>query len=100
MTDDWPPCDQCGGVRITGGDSCLAHAKPVERGVALKQFSASGDLDVRGVTISDALLKEIFDAAPHDAEGRRTFSAARFDKATFQGGARFGGAVFKSYVGF
>ena len=36
MSDDWPPCGQCGGARIAGGDSCLAHAKPGERCVCRK----------------------------------------------------------------
>ena len=37
------------------------------------------------MTISDALLKEIFDAAPHNADGSRKFSAAQFAGATFEG---------------
>jgi uncharacterized protein YjbI with pentapeptide repeats len=66
----------------------------------LKQFSVSGKLDARGVTISDALLKEIFDAAPHDADGHRTFSAIQFIGAKFEGDAGFAGATFKSDAGF
>jgi uncharacterized protein YjbI with pentapeptide repeats len=100
MSDDWPRCGQCGGIRIAGGDSCLAHANPGERAAAFKQFSESGELDVRGVTISDALLREILDAVPHDAGGRRTFSVARFDRATFEGDARFGEATFEGDASF
>ena len=74
MSGDWPPCDQCGGIRIAGGDRCLAHVGADERGATLKRFSESGDLDVRGVTISEALFREIAAAAPHDADGHRTFS--------------------------
>ena len=100
MSDDWPHCGQCGGIRIPGGDSCLAHAKPEERWAALKQFSKSGELDVRGVTIPDALLKEIFDTAPHNAEGHLTFSAIRFVRATFEGYAGFDGATFEGDAWF
>jgi len=99
MTDE-PPCGQCGGIRIAGGESCLAHAKPAERVVALKQFSKTGELDVRGVTISNALLTEIFDAAPHDADGRQTFSAARFGGANFEDDAEFDRAKFEGAAEF
>ena len=100
MSGDWPPCGQCGGIRIEGGDSCLAHAKPGERAAALTQFSESGELDVRGVTISKALLKEIFRAAPHDKDDHLAFSAARFDRSTFEGGAWFIGARFEDDASF
>ena len=100
MIDDWSRCGQCGGIRIAGGDSCLAHAEPGERAAALKRFSESGGLDVRGVTISNALLQEIFDAAPHNADGSPKFSAARFDGATFEGIAGFYGATFEGIAGF
>jgi Pentapeptide repeats (9 copies) len=111
MAGDRRPCDQCGGACIAGAASCLAHAGPEERAAALKQFSASGDLDLSSVTISDALLKEIFDAAPHNADGHLVFSAfqlvgatfegdARFDKATFNGDAEFDGAAFNGSAGF
>jgi hypothetical protein len=100
MSADGTRCGQCGGVRIAGGDSCLAHAKPTERAAALKQFSETGDLDIRGVAISDALLKEIFNAAPHNADGRPAFSAIQCDKATFEGDAEFGQATFEGDAGF
>jgi hypothetical protein len=80
--------------------SCLAHAEPGERAAALKQFSESGDLDVRGVTISDALLQEIFGAAPRDADGRPKFSAIQFGEATFGGAAGFGGTTFEGGAWF
>ena len=100
MSGDWPPCDQCRGIRIPGGDRCLAHAGADERGAALKRFSESGELDVRGVTISEALFREIADAAPRDADGHQTFSWARFDRATFEGVAKFDGAIFQEDAWF
>ena len=66
-----------------------------ERGATLKRFSESGELDVRGVAISEALFGEIADAAPHDADGHLAFSAARFGGATFEGDAEFSEATFK-----
>jgi uncharacterized protein YjbI with pentapeptide repeats len=99
MAGDWRPCDQCGGACIADAASCLAHAEPEERAAALKQFSASGNFDLRGVTISDALLKEIFDTAPH-LDRRPTFSAIQFGGATFEGDAGFVGATFKRNAWF
>src|SRR5690242_16156495 len=100
MSGDWPPCDQCGGIRIAGGDRCLAHVGADERDATLKRFSESGELDVRGVAISEALFREIADAAPHDADGHQTFSWAQFDGATFEGDALFDGATFKEDASF
>ena len=100
MAGDWRPCDQCGGACIADATSCLAHAGTAERAAALKQFSESGDLDLRGATISEALLKEIFDAVPRNADGHRTFSAAQFDGATFKGDANFSGAILKADANF
>ncbi len=100
MSADWPHCGQCGGIRIANGDSCLVHAKPEERAAVLKQFSESGDLDVRGVTISEAVLTEIFDAAPRNATGHTTFSRIQFGGATFKGMVGLGGATFKQMAWF
>ena len=100
MSDDWSRCGQCRGVRIVGGHSCLAHANHRQRAAALKQFYETGDLDVRGVTVSDTLFKEILAAAPHNTDGHPTFSAARFDQAIFEGRASFDEAYFKGDARF
>ena len=54
MADSWPTCDEdgCSGARTGGETRCLAHVGAEERGATLKRFSESGELDVRGVTIS------------------------------------------------
>jgi len=57
-------------------------------------------LDVRGVMISETLAAEIFGAAPQTGHGRRKFSAARFDEATFEGDAEFGEATFDGSAQF
>jgi hypothetical protein len=43
------------------------------------------------VTISEALLKEILDAASRNTDGHPTFSAVQFHGATFDGNAKFNG---------
>jgi uncharacterized protein YjbI with pentapeptide repeats len=102
MSDRWITCDQegCSGACVGGEASCLAHMGAKERRAMLEQFSESGELDVRGVTIQDALMREILDAAPQHADGHCKFSAARFDRATFEGGAVFSEATFKGLAGF
>jgi len=97
MDDSWPTCDQdgCSGARTGDETRCLAHAGAKERATTLERFSKGGGLDVRGVTISDALFEEILDAAPHDGDGHRIFSAAKFCAATFEGDAQFGEATFE-----
>ena len=52
------------------------------------------------MTISDALFQQIADAAPHDADGHQTFSAAQFGGATFEGDAWFAEAAFKGDARF
>ena len=96
MSVSWPTCDQdgCSGACIGDETTCLAHMGAKERNAALERFSGGGGLDVRGVTISDALLGEIFDAAPRDADGRPALSAALFDGARFEGDAKFFKATF------
>ena len=100
MAGNWRTCDQCGGACIANATSCLAHAEPEERAAALKQFSKSGELDARGLTISDALLQEILEAAPRKAYGHPKFSGAGFEGATFEGQAGFEGATFEGQAGF
>ena len=102
MGGDWPACaqDNCTGACVGDVTRCLAHAGVKERDAVLRQFSKTGSLDVRGVTISDALFKEILDAAPLDADGHWTFSAARFNGATFRGEASFTNATFEGGAWF
>ena len=102
MADSWPTCDQdgCSGACVDGKISCLAHVGAKERSAALERFSKGGKLDVRNVMISDDLLCEIFDAAPHDAHGNPTFSGAWFEGATFKSDVEFAGAIFNRGVRF
>ena len=80
--------------------SCLTRAGTEERDATLRQFSQGGQLDVRGVTISESLLKTILDAAPHGGDCNPVFTAARFAGATFECEARFERAAFKGGVNF
>jgi uncharacterized protein YjbI with pentapeptide repeats len=111
MVDDWRQCDQCIGACIVGVTSCLAHASAEEQAAALERFSKTGEIDVRGVTITVPLLRRIFDAGPQSNDGDRVFSDAKFtlatfeteawfDRVTFKGNSLFDGATFKGSAGF
>jgi uncharacterized protein YjbI with pentapeptide repeats len=106
MTDrpdiGWSACaeDGCIGARLARGGRCLAHAATRRRNAALKQFAKTGEIDARGVPITDALLRQVLAAAPHDAEDHPAFIAARFDRATFQGDADFATATFQGDAWF
>jgi uncharacterized protein YjbI with pentapeptide repeats len=111
MADDWRQCDRCTGACIIGVTSCLAHASAEEQAAALERFSKTGEIDVRGVTITAPLLRRIFDAGPRSKDGDRVFSDAKFtsatfeteasfDRVTFKGNSLFDGATFKGGAGF
>jgi uncharacterized protein YjbI with pentapeptide repeats len=101
MTDQtgigWPTCDEdgCVGVRLATTSKCLAHARDEQRHPTLKQFGETGEIDARGVPITQTLLEQVLAAAPHDSDNHPTFKAARFDRATFQHDAWFDGATFQ-----
>jgi uncharacterized protein YjbI with pentapeptide repeats len=101
---DWETCsqDDCTGVRLSTTAFCLAHAAehvPGALDAELKRIGAEGTVDARGVVISAELLVQILDATPHK-EDRPTFTAAKFDRATFQGPAWFTEATFQNWIGF
>jgi hypothetical protein len=106
MTDqtgiEWPTCDEdgCIGVRLAATPKCLAHAGDEQRDTTLKQLGETGEIDARGVPITQALLEQILAAAPRDADDHPTFIAARFERAIFQGEARFGRATFEGDTRF
>jgi uncharacterized protein YjbI with pentapeptide repeats len=106
MTDQagtgWPTCseDRCFGVRLAASPLCLAHADDRQRNATLKQLGKTGEIDARGVPISQWLLERILATAPHDTDNRPTFTAPLFERAVFQSGAGFKGVVFQGNAGF
>ena len=106
MTDqtgiDWPTCDEdgCIGIRLASTSKCLAHASDEERSATLKQLGEHGEIDARGVPITQALLEQILAAAPHDADNHPVLTAPRFERATFQGDAIFDWVTFQGRANF
>ena len=106
MTDQtgiqWPICGEhgCIGVGLGAPARCIAHARDEDRNATLRQLGETGEIDARGVPITQTLLEQILAAAPRDAEDHPKFKTARFDWATFQGKAVFDGAIFQGKAVF
>jgi uncharacterized protein YjbI with pentapeptide repeats len=98
----WETCTdaRCIGVRLPMGRKCWAHAADVDLDEALKRFSEHGQLDARGVPITQELLGRLLSAAPKDDQSHAVLTEARFDQATFQGDADFFGADFQGFAEF
>jgi uncharacterized protein YjbI with pentapeptide repeats len=100
----WDVCTQCLevdgiGVQVHSGAKCWAHADDENLDAALKRLGEGGPLDARGVTITAELLGRIMAAA---TQGRvhPILHSAKFDRATFQGGAGFLVVTFKDTASF
>ena len=77
---EWrPTCDKdgCIGVRLPASPKCLAHASDEQRNATLKRFGETGEIDARGVSITQGLLEQILAAGtaqrgrPPDLHGSR-----------------------------
>jgi uncharacterized protein YjbI with pentapeptide repeats len=99
---EWPTCEQAGciGIRLASARACLAHASEEETADALKLVGDTGAIDVRGVPITDALLKRILTAAPRGENEEPLIKSCRFDRTTFTGDAEFDGATFREAAEF
>jgi uncharacterized protein YjbI with pentapeptide repeats len=106
MTDqaavDWPTCDEpgCIGIRLPHGGKCLAHASDEQQNATLKQVGENGEIDARGVPITQALLQQILAAAPRGADNHPTLTAPQFELATFEGDAIFMNVTFQGTADF
>jgi uncharacterized protein YjbI with pentapeptide repeats len=100
----WERCghDGCIGVRLLATTLCLAHAAeqaPDAFDAELKRIGAEGTVDARGVSISPELLQRLLAATPRD-DARPALTTAKFEQATFQGEAGFGGVRFQGDAWF
>lgn len=63
--------------------------------IALRLLGEGGDLDARGVSVTEELLQRFLAAAPHDEHGDAVLTDADFSRATFLSTATFAGCVFR-----
>src|SRR5208283_3380341 len=98
---EWLTCSEsgCSGVQLNSGKCCLAHAAEGIRNAALRNLTDTGNLDVRGVVLSEALGQRIADAVPAGKDGRWLANAI-FTGATFEGDALFSKVTFLAEATF
>src|SRR5690606_29371397 len=88
---DWVTCahsDTCTGIASRPTGRCLAHLDPEDLRAALATLSPGRLLDLRGTTVTSALLAMVLDAT-----GGRP-GRARLDRARFTGDVRLSGVTF------
>lgn len=97
----WPRCVEvppgpvpyCDGVRFAPYDRCLQHLDSAQLRDALSRLAPGSDIDVRGTTFAERLLRAVVDAV-RDPQGISVFGSVRFDSAVFAGAAPFTSAQF------
>ncbi|MEU1323985.1 pentapeptide repeat-containing protein [Streptomyces microflavus] len=100
----WPHCAHgatpaddpvgCRGIHIPGRTTCLAHLTDTDRNAYLASLTPGADIDHRGTTFTEPLLRAL-QAPLHDsATDTVRFGNARFESATFKHSARFQFATF------
>ncbi|WP_079125345.1 pentapeptide repeat-containing protein [Streptomyces lushanensis] len=103
----WTHCGQgagpgdrvgCRGIAIPGSLRCLAHATPAEQTAYLAFLSPGADLDLRGTTVTAALLQQIHVRTTDPATGRARLGDVLFDQATFDGEVGFSSTDFTGSV--
>jgi len=88
---EWVTCahsDTCTGIASRPTGRCLAHLDPEDLRAALATLSPGRLLDLRGTTVTSALLAMVLDAT-----GGRP-GRARLDRARFTGDVRLSGVTF------
>jgi hypothetical protein len=101
VAPSWPTCrsrkTRCGGIQVAPHRRCLAHLNKRELDTHLAALEPGSDVDFRGTTISEELLRALIEAVTDD---RPHFGKALFDRATFDGSARFTQASFDDHASF
>jgi uncharacterized protein YjbI with pentapeptide repeats len=84
----------CRGCRIPGHEVCLAHLSPRKRRQYLANLAPGADIDHRGTTFTEPLLKALLGALHDPATGNARFGLAEFSGAQFSGKADFSDVQF------
>src|SRR5205823_442293 len=74
----------CRGVRAANSNECMIHASDDERRLVLESFQSTGELDLRGIEISDVLFNDIrrYGPDPHETPWRLQCESAKFSATT------------------
>ncbi|MER7108800.1 pentapeptide repeat-containing protein [Streptomyces sp. NPDC000229] len=100
----WPHCGRdataqdrvgCRGRRVLSHLRCLAHLAERHRADYLRSLAPGADIDHRGTTFTQPLLKALLDALHDPTTGNAHFGLAKFSEAQFCGDVSFKGAQFR-----
>ncbi|MFD8465602.1 pentapeptide repeat-containing protein [Streptomyces cyaneofuscatus] len=106
---NWPYCAHgavpeesvgCRGSLVSDYALCLAHLNDVSRAEYLGGLRPGADLDLRGTTFGQPLLRALLDALRDPSTGEPCFGQAWFDDAQFLGDAWFGESQFLGFASF
>ncbi|MGW4758182.1 pentapeptide repeat-containing protein [Streptomyces chartreusis] len=117
---DWPICGHgptpenpvgCHGIHVPGHTACLTHLADSDRSGYLAGLAPGDDIDHRGTTFDDSLLRLLLGAlrdpaTGHPRLGRAAFTSATFESitsfesVTFEGESHFGSATFQGHPWF
>jgi uncharacterized protein YjbI with pentapeptide repeats len=93
--------DGCSAARWGDDDVCLAHVEDAALGNALAGVRPGDDVDLRGTSITPALLGRLLLAlTPNEEDAHPVLGNARFDSVRFSGDTEFDGVQFDGIVGF
>ncbi|WP_412076309.1 SAV_2336 N-terminal domain-related protein [Streptomyces xanthophaeus] len=105
----WPRCGHgasgtdrlgCKGIRIPGHSRCLAHLDPGALAAHLAALGPGSQVDCRGTTFEDGLLKVLLEALREPETRRVRLGPAAFDRAYFVDDWNTVGAEFAGRASF
>ncbi|UTR83642.1 pentapeptide repeat-containing protein [Streptomyces cavourensis] len=106
----WPHCAHgadpatdpvgCRGIHVPGHTVCLAHLTDTDRNAYLAGLTPGANIDHRGTTFTEPLLRGLETVLHDSATGIVRFGRARFESATFKGKAGFDSTVFEGDARF
>ncbi|MGW0188119.1 pentapeptide repeat-containing protein [Streptomyces sp. NPDC003362] len=79
----------CRGIKLPNQESCLAHASETLRNAYLETLTPGANIDHRGTTFNEGLLRQLLSALTDHSTGQRRIGKAEFYAAQFSDAADF-----------
>ncbi|MEW2810913.1 pentapeptide repeat-containing protein [Streptomyces massasporeus] len=106
----WPHCGVgsdrrmnpvgCRGRVVEPHERCLAHLQTADQDTYISGLAPGDDVDLRGTTLTDAMLSALLDALRDPATGYPRFGTAQFAEVKFTDAAMFGSSTFTGDADF
>ncbi|WSF66107.1 pentapeptide repeat-containing protein [Streptomyces sp. NBC_01352] len=90
----------CRGRVVEPHGRCLAHLETVDQDTYISGLAPGDDVDLRGTTLTDAMLSALLDALRDPDTGYPRLGTAHFTEAKFTGPALFEAATFTGDADF